>query len=153
MAFKGEIPVGTLNTMFKTGFTVNDIYRVQGSGNLVPNNFAVINGDFVKWTTDGWTKSDTKYVTDTEVSTTIYTDAGRFIKAKGATGGSFYPDDDPNNYHLGSIVLLDDVLVKLTSEAKQDDEGKYYFTYNTTDLINIVMVLDDRIHALEVANA
>lgn len=153
MAFKGEIPVGTLNTMFKTGFTVNDIYRVQGSGNLVPNNFAVTNGDFVKWTADGWTKSDTKYVTDTEVFATIYTDAGRFIKAKGATGGSFYPDNDPSNYHLGSIILLDDVLVKLTSEVEQDDEGKYYFTYNTTDLINIVMALEDRIHALEVANA
>lgn len=153
MAFKGEIPVGTLNTMFKTGFTVNDIYRVQGSGNLVPNNFAVTNGDFVKWTADGWTKSDTKYVTDTEVSATIYTDAGRFIKAKGATGGMFYPDDDPSNYHLGSIILLDNVLMKLTSEAEQDDEGEYFFVYNTTDLINIVMELEDRIHALEVANA
>lgn len=153
MAFKGEIPVGTLNTMFKTGFTVNDIYRVQGSGNLVPNNFAVANGDFVKWTAAGWTKSDIKYATDAEVSANIYTDAGRFIMAKGATGGSFYPEDDPSNYHLGSIVLLDNVLVKLTSEVQQDDKGKSYFTYNTTDLVNIVMVLEDRIHALEVANA
>ena len=153
MAFKGEIPVGTLNTLFKTGFTINDIYRVQGSGNLVPNNFAVFNGDFVKWTADGWAKSNTRYATNTEVSVNIYTEAGRFISAKGATGGTFYPEDDPSNYHLGSIVLLDNGLVKLTSEAQQDDEGEYYFTYNTTDLINIVMVLEDRIHALEAVNA
>jgi hypothetical protein len=112
MAFEGEIALGALNSKYKYGFTVGDIYRVQGSGNLVPNNFAVVNGDFVKWTANGWAKSDIKYVIDTEVSATIYTDAGRFIRAKGAAGGSFYPDDDPSNYHLGSIVLLDNAHVK-----------------------------------------
>lgn len=62
MSFKGEIALGVLNSKYKYGFTVGDIYRVQGAGNLVPNNLAVANGAFVEWTSDGWeVKKDMQY--------------------------------------------------------------------------------------------
>lgn len=62
MSFKGEIALGALNSKYKYGFTVGDIYRVQGAGNLVPNNLAVANGAFVEWTSNGWeVKKDMQY--------------------------------------------------------------------------------------------
>lgn len=62
MSFKGEIALGALNSKYKYGFTVGDVYRVQGAGNLVPNNLAVANGAFVEWTSDGWeVKKDMQY--------------------------------------------------------------------------------------------
>ena len=62
MSFKGEIALGALNSKYKYGFTVGDVYRVQGAGNLVPNNLAVANGAFVEWTRDGWeVKKDMQY--------------------------------------------------------------------------------------------
>lgn len=64
MSFKGEIALGALNSKYKYGFTVGDIYRVQGAGNLVPNNLAVANGAFVEWTSNGWeVKKDMQYAT------------------------------------------------------------------------------------------
>lgn len=62
MSFKGEIALGALNSKYKYGFTIGDIYRVQGAGNLVPNNLAVANGAFVEWTSNGWeVKKDMQY--------------------------------------------------------------------------------------------
>lgn len=62
MSFKGEIALGALNSKYKYGFTIGDIYRVQGAGNLVPNNLAVANGAFVEWKGTAWeVKKDMQY--------------------------------------------------------------------------------------------
>ena len=159
MAFKGEIQLGMLNTLVKTsGVAKYDIYRVQGSGNIEPNNLGVKTGDFVRWNGTKWELRDYQYALNADVTAQIYDDAGQYIKAKGHTAGNYWPDASELAYfHKGAIRPLtingELVYVRITSDALTDEEGDTYFAYQTTDLMEAVTILESRIYTLEQANA
>lgn len=150
MAFKGEIALGALNSKFQYGFTIGDIYRVQGAGNLVPNNYAVTNGEFVEWTADGWQHSNENYATLTNVS--------------GATG-AVLDDNDPeeleidsttkefyDEHELGRYYAIGDKVWLCTVHTRSGELGSY--TYNTVLLKQngVVPVINDLVTKLESQN-
>lgn len=149
MAFKGEIALGALNTNYKYGFTIGDIYRVQGAGNLVPNNLPVANGAFVKWTADGWRHSDEHYTTSGEVAKSnadIFDDkdqADTTIEFKtDAEGAAVY--DEGYYFLLGDKIYLTDSI---------SHEGAVY-TITATKKNGVIPVINSlvaRIIALEEA--
>lgn len=150
MAFKGEIALGALNSKFQYGFTIGDIYRVQGAGNLVPNNYAVTNGEFVEWAADGWQHSNENYATLTNVS--------------GATG-AVLDDHDPeelvivdetkefyDDHELGYYYAIDDKIYRCTKHTRSGSEGEYTYDTELTKANGVVSALNflvDRIVALE----
>lgn len=159
MAFKGEIQLGILNTLVSmSGVAKYDIYRVQGSGNLEPNNFGVKSGDFVRWTGTKWEPSTANYALTSDVAAEIYDSTGRFVHLKTGTGGNYWPSaEELSRFHKDAILQLtinDELyLVLITSDAKLDDDNETYFSYQVTDLLSAVSILEARIYALEQANS
>lgn len=124
MSFKGEISVGMLNSLYKTGFSINDIYRVQSSGNLVPNNYPAANGEFVKWTAAGWAHSNTHYATNDEVDSTTAKATG-FALAGDADDvlSVFVTAEVYATYTVGYYYSFNGTICKCTGKTTED--GKY----------------------------
>lgn len=140
MSFKGEIALGVLNSKYKYGFTVGDIYRVQGAGNLVPNNYPAKNGEFVEWTATGWKHSDTAYVTNDEVAEAISDmlddhDPDDLVIFDGSK--EFYDE-----HELGYYYALGDKIYLCTEHTRSDEEGTYTYSTKLTKQNGIVPVLN-----------
>lgn len=133
MAFKGEIALGALNSKYKYGFAVGDIYRVQGAGNLVPNNYPAINGEFVEWTADGWQHSDEHYTTDGEATEIV---AGSIPLIRGAVFDNGSPsietvirvtEETYDSYDVGNYWTRSGVLYKITDKIHEADTEVWQF--------------------------
>lgn len=136
-----EIGVNELNTLYRsTGLVTNQVYRVINSGNLEPNALTVKFGDFVKWNGSKWVKSATELATTTDV----YGVVNEWIECPAGTAGTYVPEEG-EEVHLGSIIITDNGLIRITSQPLVDpDTGDVYFTYQTTDLANTVARLESQ---------
>lgn len=124
MAFKGEIALGALNEKFKTGFTIGDIYRTQGAGNLVPNNLPVANGAFVEWTADGWkVKKDMQYAVSAtgESLNDAIADVLDDHDTAGAEVEITVPTAEAANYTVGNYFEDDGKVWQCTSKTDNGD--------------------------------
>lgn len=133
MAFEGEIALGALNSKYKYGFTVGDIYRVQGAGNLVPNNYPAINGEFVEWTADGWQHSDAHYMTDAE-TIDIINENNVLIRESVFDDGTpsistvlRVSEDTYDAYDIGDYWTRGGILYKIASKIHEADTEVWQF--------------------------
>lgn len=152
MSFKGEIALGALNTKYKYGFTVGDIYRVQGSGNLVPNNYPVSNGEFVEWTANGWRHSDAHYVTDAESVDIIAQNLGLIredVFDNGAPSVSTVlrvSEDTYDAYDVDNYWTRDGILYKITSKIHAADSDVWQF--GVTSMGGVVPALNQLVDSI-----
>lgn len=143
MSFKGEIALGALNTKYKYGFTVGDIYRIQGAGNLVPNNLAVTNGAFVEWTSDGWkVKKDMQYAVsktgeslDQAVADVLDDHAAASVDEE-----LTMPAAEAANYTVGNYFEQDGEIWKCTAKT---DNGDGTWTVEAEKVNGVVPVLNE----------
>lgn len=147
MAFKGEIAFGALNSKFNTGFAVGDVYRIQGSGNLIPNNYPASNGEFVKWTADGWEHSDIHYVTDVETVDIINEnmDLIRDVVFDNGTPSRStvlrVSEDTYDAYDVNDYWTRGGILYKITSKVHVADSEVWQF--GVTSMGGVVPALND----------
>lgn len=153
MAFKGEIALGALNSKYKYGFTIGDIYRVQGAGNLVPNNLPVTNGAFVKWTADGWeVQSDMQYAVSESGKSAdeLITDLVMKTPFTPSVSNQSYPKEA--GYVVGDYVAYGKEIWVITADQGEDPEDPDYEIYTVQKLNGIVTALNrltNRITTLE----
>lgn len=146
MAFKGEIAFGALNSKFNTGFSVGDVYRIQGSGNLVPNNYPAANGEFVKWTADGWAHSDVHYTTDDETVGIIGDNMAMIrdvVFDNGAPSSSTVlrvSEDTYDSYDVGNFWTRNGILYKITKKIHAADSEVWQF--GVTSMSGVVPALN-----------
>ena len=143
MAFKGEIALGALNTKYKYGFTIGDIYRVQGAGNLVPNNLPVANGAFVKWTADGWeVQSDMQYAVSEsgESADGLVADLVKKTPFTPSTSNQSFAKE--LGYVVGDYVPYGKEIWVITSDQGEDPEDSDYEIYTVQRLNGIVAALN-----------
>ena len=154
MSFKGEIALGALNSKFNTGFTIGDIYRVQGSGNLVPNNYPVSNGEFVEWTVNGWRHSNAHYVTDAESVDIITQNIGLIrddVFDNGAPSVSSthrVSEEEYDAFDVDDYWSRDGILLKITAKVHEADSDVWQFS--TTSVSGVVAALNDIIGRLAI---
>lgn len=154
MSFKGEIAFGALNSKFNTGFTVGDIYRVQGSGNLVPNNYPVSNGEFVEWTVNGWRHSDAHYVTDAESVDIIAQNLGLiredvFDNGAPSVSSTYRVSEETYDaYNVNDYWTRDGILMKITDKVHEADSDVWQFS--ATSVSGVVAALNDIIGRLAI---
>lgn len=136
-----EIGVNELNTLYcSTGLTKGQVYRVINSGNLEPNALTVKFGDFVKWDGSKWVMTATKLATTADVSGVV----DEWID-RPSSGGGVYTPEEGEELHEGSIVITNNGLIRITSQAQVDpDTGDVYYSYQTTDLSNVVAELESQ---------
>ena len=136
-----EIGVNELNTLYhSTGLITDRIYRIINSGNLEPNALTVKFGDFVRWDGTKWVKSATELATTADVGDVV----NRWIERRNGTAGAYAPEEG-EEVHLGSIVITENGLIRITSQALIDpDTGDVYYTYQTTDLSSAVVGLESQ---------
>ena len=147
MSFKGEIALGALNSKYKYGFTVGDIYRVQGAGNLVPNNLAVANGAFVEWTNDGWeVKKDMQYATSEtgESLDQAVADVLDDHASASAEEELTMPTAEAANYTVGNYFEQDGEIWKCTDKT---DNGDGTWTIEADKVNGVVPVLNELVGA------
>lgn len=148
MAFKGEIAVGILNSKLKTGFEEYDIYRVQGGGNLLPNNLAVEPGEFVEWYNGAWRKTSQRYLITEEVEEAAAPVAGELLKKPGSTGRSI---DYKAGYVVGNYYQLDSgtTIWQCTAIDDEGDDPRQIHFQKVSGLLSIINGLVERIVTLE----
>ena len=136
-----EIGANELNTLYRsTGLTTGQVYRVINSGNLEPNALTVKFGDFVKWNGSKWVMTATKLATTADVSDVV----SEWIERPASTSGTYTPEEG-EEVHYGSIIVTDNGLIRITSQAQVDpDTGDVYYSYQTTDLSNVVIGLESQ---------
>lgn len=136
-----ETGVNELNTLYRSiGLTKDQVYRVINSGNLEPNALTVKFGDFVRWDGSKWVKSATQLATTADVNGTVNT----WIERRAGTAGTYAPEEG-EEIHFGSIVVTENGLIRITSQALIDpDTGNVYYTYQTTDLSSAVVRLESQ---------
>ena len=146
MAFKGEIAFGALNSKFDAGFTIGDVYRVQGSGNLVPNNYPVSNGEFVEWTATGWRHSDAHYVTDAETVDIIGENIGLIRESvfdNGTPSKSTVlrvSEETYDSYNVNDYWTRDGILYQITNKIHEADSDVWQF--GVTSVSGVVPALN-----------
>ena len=138
MAFKGEISVARLNGV-KTGFALGDTYRIIDSGKL--GGVAIPFGTFVEWKGTYWAvQPSTQLATTKDVDGVV----NKWINSRSGTAGIYVPEEG-EELHQGSIVTTGNGLIIITSQAQVDpDTGDVYYSYQTTDLTNVVAVLESQ---------
>ena len=136
-----ETGVNELNTLYRsTGLTTGQVYRIINNGNLEPNTLTVKFGDFVKWDGSKWVKTATKLATTADVNGVV----DEWIE-RPAGGGGVYVPEEGEEVHEGSIVVTENGLLRITSQAQVDpDTGDVYYTYQTTDLSTVVAELESQ---------
>lgn len=143
MVFKGEIALGALNTNYKYGFTVGDIYRVQGAGNLVPNNLPVANGAFVKWTADGWeVQSDMQYAVSESGESADKLVADLIKKTPFTPSVANQSFAKELGYVVGDYVPYGKEIWVITADQGKDPEDSDYEIYTVQKLNGIVAALN-----------
>lgn len=126
-----ETGVNELNTLYhSTGLIRGQVYRIINSGNLEPNALTVKFGDFVKWDGSKWVTTATKLATTDDVNGVV----DEWIKRRGGGGGHYYPDEDEPRYFPGSILVYDDKIIRITSQAQKDDDDNIYYNYQNSDI-------------------
>lgn len=147
MAFEGEIALGALNSKYKYGFTVGDIYRVQGAGNLVPNNYPAVNGEFIEWTADGWRHSEAHYVTDDETVDIINQNIGLIRESVFDNGTPSIStvlrvsEDSYDAYNIGNYWTRGGILYKITNKIHAADSDVWQFGVRSVS--GVVPALND----------
>ena len=136
-----EIGVNELNTLYKTtGLIKGQVYRIINNGNLEPNALTVKFGDFVKWDGSKWVTTNTKLATTTDVNGIV----NKWIERPAGTTGTYTPEAG-EEVHLGSIIVTENGLIRITSQAQVDpDTGDIYYVYRTTDLATEIANLESQ---------
>lgn len=147
MSFKGEIALGALNSKYKYGFTVGDIYRVQGAGNLVPNNLAVANGAFVEWKSTGWeVKKDMQYATS-KTGESLDQAVADVLDDHATSSAEEYltmPAAEAANYTVDNYFEQDGEIWKCTAKT---DNGDGTWTIEADKVNGVVPVLNELVNA------